>query len=98
LAQRTATGLGERANQLFQVIASSRASGGGWRERRAMAADAHELLELAQALRGYLDRASHFAPDGDGSGGLDLLKSAWAHWDAAAAAWGVDRAETISCT
>jgi iron-sulfur cluster repair protein YtfE (RIC family) len=57
----------------------------------------HALIEAVDALHGYLERANQFAPDGDGSGGLDLLKSAWAHWDAAAAAWGVERAETIAC-
>jgi hypothetical protein len=68
-----------------------------WRERRTQAAGAHELIDAVDALHAYLERANHFAADGDGSGGLDLLKTAWSHWDAAAQAWGMDRTEHITC-
>jgi hypothetical protein len=95
--QQQASALRQRADQLFQTIANARVDPSVWRERRAQAAGAHELINAADALRAYLDRANHFAPDGDGSGGLDALKTAWSHWDAAAQAWGIDRAERITC-
>jgi hypothetical protein len=96
--QQQASGLRPRADQLFQTIANARVDASVWRERRAQAAGAHALVEAADALRAYLDRANHFTPDGDGSGGLDLLKAAWSDWDAAAQAWGIDRTEHITCT
>ena len=95
--QQQASGLHPRADELFQTIANARVDASVWRQRRAQAAGAHELIDAADALRAYLDRANHFAPDGDGSGGLDLLKTAWSHWDAAAQAWGLDRTEPIAC-
>ena len=97
-AQQQASGLRQRADQLFQTIANSRIDPSVWRERRAMAAGAHELVDAADALRAYLERANHFAPDGDGSGGLEFLKTAWSRWDAAAQAWGRDRTEPIACS
>ena len=54
-------------------------------------------MDAADALGAYLERANHFAPDGDGSGGLDLLRTAWARWDAAALAWSMDRTESLPC-
>ena len=95
--QRQAGELARQADQLMQSVTNSAVDASYWRERRATAAAAHELLDLTAALRGYLDRANHFAPDGDGSGGSDLLQAAWRHWDASAAAWELDRAERISC-
>jgi hypothetical protein len=95
--QQIASQLRDRADQLFQTIANARVDASVWRERRAQAAGAHALTEAADALRGYIERANHFAPDGDGSGGLDLLKTAWSRWDTAAQAWGVDRTEHIGC-
>ena len=90
-------GLRQRADQLFQTIANARVDSSLWRERRGQAAGAHELIDAVDALQAYLARANHFAPDGDGSGGLDLLRTAWSHWDAAAQAWGMDRTEHIGC-
>jgi hypothetical protein len=95
--QQQASGLRERADQLFQTIANARVDASVWRERRAQAAGAHDLIDATDALRAYIDRANHFSPDGDGSGGLDLLKTAWSHWDAAAQPWGLDRTEHITC-
>jgi hypothetical protein len=97
LVQQQAGGLRQRADELFQTIANSRIDSSAWRERRALAAGAHELMDAADALAGYLERANHFAPDGDGSGGLDLLRTAWSHWDAAALAWSLDRTESLPC-
>lgn len=95
--EQQAGDLRQRADQLFQTIANAPVDASMWRARRAQAAGAHELIDAVDALRAYLDRANHFAPDGDGSGGLDLLKTAWSHWDAAAQPWGTDRAERIGC-
>jgi hypothetical protein len=95
--QQQASALRQRADQLFQTIANARVDSSVWRERRSQAAGAHELIDAVDALTAYLERANHFAADGDGSGGLDLLKSAWSHWDAAAQAWGMDRTEHITC-
>jgi hypothetical protein len=95
--QQQATVLRQRADQLFQTIANARVDSSVWRERRSQAAGAHELIDAVDGLHAYLDRANHFAADGDGSGGLELLKTAWSHWDAAAQAWGIDRAEHITC-
>ena len=95
--QQQAGALRQRADQLFQTIANARVDSGVWRERRTQAAGAHELIDAVDALHAYLERANHFAADGDGSGGLDLLKTAWSHWDAAAQAWGMDRTEHIAC-
>jgi hypothetical protein len=95
--QQLARGFGQRADQLFQAIATSPTAAAPWRDRRALAAGGHELVDMASALSAYLARADHFAPDGDGTGGLDLLKAAWAHWDAGARAWGMERSEAINC-
>jgi hypothetical protein len=95
--QQMASQLRQRADELFQTIANARVDASVWRERRAQAAGAHDLTEAADALHAYLEQANHFAPDGDGSGGLDLLKTAWSHWDTAARAWGSDRTEPIEC-
>jgi hypothetical protein len=96
--QQQASALRQRADQLFQTIANARVDASVWREQRAQAAGAHALTEAVEALNAYLARADHFAPDGDGSGGLDLLKSAWSRWDSAAQAWAMDRAEHIGCS
>jgi hypothetical protein len=96
--QQQASALRQRADQLFQTIANARVDSSAWRERRSQAAGAHELSDAVEALHAYLDRANHFAPDGDGTGGLDLLKTAWSHWDAAAPAWAMDRTEHITCS
>jgi hypothetical protein len=96
--QQQASVLRQRADQLFQTIANARVDSSAWRERRSQAAGAHELIDAVDGLHAYLERANHFAPDGDGSGGLDLLKTAWSHWDAAAQAWAMDRTEHITCS
>ena len=95
--QQQASSLRQRADELFQTIANARVDSSVWRERRSQAAGAHALIDAVDGLHAYLDRANHFAADGDGSGGLDLLKTAWSHWDAAAQAWGMDRTEHITC-
>jgi hypothetical protein len=97
VTQQQASALRQRADELFQTIANARVDSSVWRQRRSQAAGAHELIDAVDGLHAYLDRANHFAPDGDGTGGLDLLKTAWSHWDAAAQAWAMDRTEHITC-
>ena len=95
-ATHVARGAHGRAEQLFQAITVARIDANLWREQRARADAAHDLLDLGDALGAYGDRVGPLPP-GDSSSALGLLDTAWSQWDAAAARWGTSRAEAISC-
>lgn len=95
-ATHVARGVHGRAEQLFQAITVARIGPNLWREQRALADAAHDLLDLGDALAAYGDRLGPLPP-GDASSALGLLDKAWAQWDAAAARWGTSRGEAIAC-
>jgi hypothetical protein len=96
-ATHVAAGLHGRAEQLFNVISTARLDEQLWRQQRELADDAHALMDLGDALQAYSQRVQSLPP-GDASGTLSLLDQAWDRWDAAAASWGLSRAETLSCS
>jgi hypothetical protein len=95
-ATHVARGLHGRAEQLFQAITVARIDATLWREQRALADAAHDLLDLGDTLGAYGDRLGPLPP-GDASSALGALEASWAQWDAAAERWGTSRAEAIAC-
>jgi hypothetical protein len=95
-ATRVARGFPVRAEQFFRSITAATIDQNLWRERRSAADAAHDLGDLGSALVAYRSRLDLLRP-GDASGALGLLNEAWARWEAAAARWGLSRAETIGC-
>jgi hypothetical protein len=95
-ATHVTRGLHGRADQLFAVVTTARIDANLWRSRRTLAEATHDLLDLSDAMGAYRDRVDGMPP-GDASGALALLNAAWAQWEAAAADWGVSRAESIKC-
>jgi hypothetical protein len=95
-ATHVARGVRGRAEQLFQAITAAGHDPVLWREQRALADAAHDLLDLGDALAAYSDRLGPLPP-GDGSSALGLVDTAWRQWDTAAARWGTGRAESIAC-
>jgi len=95
-ATHVARGAHGRAEQLFQAITLATVDPALWREQRAVADAAHDLLDLADALAAYSDRLGALPP-GDASSALGLLDRAWRQFDAAAARWGTSRSESIVC-
>ena len=96
-ATSAARELGGRAGGLLQAISGSVADSSTWRPRRAMAEAAEALVDFTDALAAYRARVDHLSPGGNGTGALDQLEAARQRWDAAAARWGVERAELIPC-
>jgi hypothetical protein len=95
-ATHVTRGLHGRADLLFTAVSATRIDPSLWREQRLLADATHDLLDLSDALSAYRDRVDGMPP-GDGSGALALLDRAWAQWDAAAARFGVSRAESLGC-
>ena len=89
-------GLHGRADQLYQAVTTAQIEESLWREQRTLAAGAHDLLDLGDALGAYRNRIDGLGP-GDASGALDLLDRAWSQWESTAARFGVSRSESISC-
>ena len=96
-ATHNARGLRGRAEQLFLAVTNARVDPGLWREQRARADAAHELLDLGDALAAYRDHLDRLAV-GDASGALEQLDRVWAQWEASVTSWRVGRADTIVCT
>lgn len=95
-ATHVARGVHGRAEQLFQANTVAQIDPSFWREQRALADAAHDLLDLGEALAAYGDRLGPL-PAGDASSALGLLDKVWAQFDAAAARWGTSRGEAIAC-
>jgi hypothetical protein len=95
-ATRVSRELHDRANQLFQAIATTQIDSSLWRTQKDMADASHDLIDLGDALRAYRDRIDRTAP-GDAGGALDLLNAAWTQFDAVAARWGTARSEAVAC-
>ncbi len=96
-ATHVARGLHGRSEQLLQSIATRQLDASQWREQRDWAQWAHDLLDLGDALDAYRGRAERLGAGTDATEALDVLDRAWARFDAAAANWGVSRAELIGC-
>jgi len=95
-ATHVSRGLHDRANQLFVAIAAASVDSAQWRLQRELADAAHDLINRGDALRAYRDGVDRL-PQGDALEALRLLDSAWAHWDAVAARFGISRGEPIAC-
>jgi hypothetical protein len=95
-ATHVSRGVHGRAEQLFQAVTTARIDPNAWREQRAVADATRDLIDLAAALGTYRDRIDSLPP-GDASSALAALDSAWSQWEAAAARWGVSRAQMIDC-
>jgi len=95
-ATHVARGVRARAEQLIQAITVASVDPALWREQRATADAAHDLLDLGDALGAYGDRLGPLPP-GDASTALGALDKAWRQWEAAADRWGTSRAEMIVC-
>jgi hypothetical protein len=96
-ATHVARGLHGRADQLFQAVTTAAIDPGLWRQQRSTADAVHDLLDVGDSLLSYRSRID-VLPPGDASGALQLLDKTWAQWEAAAAHWGVSRAEAIGCS
>jgi hypothetical protein len=96
-ATHVTRGIRGRTEQLFQAVTTARISPDLWREQRALADATHDLIDLAGVLAAYRDRVDDLPP-GDAGAAVSLLDKAWSQFDAAAARWGIERAEPISCT
>jgi hypothetical protein len=94
-ATHVARGTRSRAEQLFVAVTSARVGSDLWREQRAMADRASDLVDLGTALNTYRDRLDRAG--GDATGALAQLEQVWAQWDGAATRWGISRAEPIGC-
>jgi hypothetical protein len=95
-ATHVTSGIYGRAEQLFQAVTNARLDPSLWREQRAVADATHDLLDLGAALAAYRTRVDTLPP-GDTGSVWNQLDKAWSLWDVAAARWGVERAELISC-
>lgn len=95
-ATHNARGLRGRAEQLFLSVTNAQIAPGLWREQRAAADRAHDLLGLGDALATYRDRIDRLGV-GDASGALDPLDRLWQQWETSAARWGVGRFEPLGC-
>jgi len=94
-ATHVARGMRARAEQLFVAVTAVRSDSNLWREQRAIADRASDLVDLGAALNAYRDRIDRVG--GDAAGALGQLDYVWAQWEAAAARWGMSRAEPIGC-
>jgi hypothetical protein len=94
-ATHVARGTRSRAEQLFVAVTSARVGSDLWREQRAMADRASDLVDLGTALNTYRDRLDRVG--GDAAGALAQLEQVWAQWEAAATRWGISRSEPIGC-
>src|SRR3982750_3903287 len=90
-ATHVARGTRSRAEQLFVAVTSARVGSDLWREQRAMADRASDLVELGDALNTYRDRLDRVG--GDAAGALAQLDQVWGQWEAAATRWGISRSE-----
>jgi hypothetical protein len=95
-ATHVTRGLRGRAQQLFELVTTTRIDPSLWREQRKLADATHDLLDLGDALGAYRNRVD-VLPPGDADNALKLLDQAWAQWDSAAARWGIARAQPIDC-
>ena len=93
-ATHVARGLHGRADQLVQAITTAQVDPDLWRERRVLADQVHDLIDVGDVLGAYRDRVDRI-PLGDASSAWALLDRAWLQWDAAAARFGVTRFEHI---
>jgi hypothetical protein len=94
-ATHVARGLRGRAEQLFVAVTTSHVDPDLWREQRAIADRTGDLVDLGSALNAYRDRIDRIG--GDATGALAQLDQVWGQWEAAAARWGISRAESIGC-
>jgi hypothetical protein len=90
-------GLAARAEQLFNHITQAQVDRAAWREQRRMAERTSGLIELGQALAAYREAINGLSPASDGTQLWDMLDRLWERWNANAAEWGVDRAESVAC-
>jgi hypothetical protein len=95
-ATHVARGLHGRADQLVQAITTAQLDTELWRERRLLADQVHDLIDVGDALGEFRDRVDRI-PVGDASSAWPLLDRAWLQWDAAAARFNLDRFESITC-
>ena len=95
-ATHVARGVRGRAEQLLLALSSAQMDPGVWREQRAAADAAYDLVDLGSVVAAYRDRLDRLG-SGDASGALDQLDKVWAHWEASAARWQVTRSEAIGC-
>ncbi|HYW88626.1 MAG TPA: hypothetical protein VFB50_12700 [Chloroflexota bacterium] len=96
-ATHVARGLHGRSEQLLQSIATRQLDASQWREQRDWAQWAHDLLDVGDALDAFRMRVAYLPTGSDGTAAWEVLDRAWARFDAAAANWGVSRAERIGC-
>jgi hypothetical protein len=94
-ATHVARAMRSRAEQLLVAVTSARVGPELWREQRAVADRASDLVGLGDALSAYRDRLDRVG--GDATGALAQLDQVWGQWDAAATRWGISRAEPIGC-
>jgi hypothetical protein len=96
-ATHVARGLHGRSEHLLQSIAKGQLDVSQWREQRDWAQWAHDLLDVGDALDAFRIRIAYLPAGSDGTAAWEALDRAWARFDAAAANWGVSRAELIGC-
>ena len=93
-AAHVTTGMRGRADHLLQAIGSASIDPSAWRERRDIAAAAHDLLDLADALGACRERVEAGADEGETA---RMLDATWTRWDQVASRWNITRAEPIAC-
>ena len=84
---RRANDLVARATRFHETIATATINTDVWRERRALAAQSHRLIDLATAITAYRAEADRLSPGGDGSRALGLLDNARALLAQSTADW-----------